>query len=737
MVADHTQHCEQTLMFTDIVGYSRLMGCNESLAVDMLGDYRRILLAHIQAQGGVLVEFVGDAIFARFNSAAAAVAAAIAIQQELLVFNEARDKKLPRLQTRIGLHKGEVMLRGGAVFGDSVNIAARLEPLAVPDGICISHSVYEDIRLSLSSPAKRLGTPSLKNIEQRVRVYFIKPAGIGWRDHLHYFLRGLNENIFAYRYPLVAMLFALIAAGIYFIPRWLVPGYSANYVEIADFQNLMDKKGEADYFSAGITEAVRSQLADLRDVYIVDAKEGIHAPLRLEGSVQRLGDNIRISYRLLRRKGNVQIVGGKLDGTYQDIFILQDRLVGEIARFLADEFSLQNFRPAPLKLTNDVTAYDFYMQGVDYLNASITHASIDEAVKRFSTALVHDSHFPLAMRGLCESYWRKYELVGDWVWLDFAEKHCIEALSLDDQLVDAYMSLAAIYRDTGRHQQAIDYLENGLSIKKDNISVMLVLASVYSDMNDIGNAEKIYVLSIQKDPKNWKAYEHYAYFLTGRGRYDEAIKLYEKIIDFVPDNSFALNNIAINYFYKMDFKRAAAFFEKASNIDPSGYSYANTGNMYYTLGAFDKAAEMYSEALQLEPDNYQYLAYLGDAYKHISGKNKQASECFERVIKYAAVDRQNNPRSARSYYYLARAYTYFGNLAKANELMDIADGLEPNSTEANYTHLRIALTELDDERIKMYATKLLDAEYSYELLLADPDLSLLKEEKFRDIFFNH
>ncbi|HSC66356.1 MAG TPA: adenylate/guanylate cyclase domain-containing protein, partial [Cellvibrio sp.] len=277
MVAEHNQHCEQTLMFTDIVGYSRLMGRNEAMAVEMLGDYRKILLSHIEQQGGHLVEFVGDAIFARFNSATSASAAAIAIQQHLQAFNEARDKKLPPLQTRIGLHKGEVMLRDGAVFGDSVNIAARLEPLAVPDGICISQTVYDEIRLTLSSPAKRLGMQTLKNIEQKIRVYLIKPSGIGWRDHLFYFLRGFNKKIVAYRYPLTACLLTFIVAGFYFIPRWLVPGYAANYVEIADFQNLMNEKGDADYFSAGITEAVRSQLADMRDVYIVDAKEGIHA----------------------------------------------------------------------------------------------------------------------------------------------------------------------------------------------------------------------------------------------------------------------------------------------------------------------------------------------------------------------------------------------------------------------------------------------------------------------------
>ena len=132
MAAADSRHCEQTLMFTDIVGYSRLMGRNEAMAIELLGEYRKILLAHIEAQDGRLVECIGDAIFARFDTAAKATAAAIAIQQHLQTFNELRDKKLPRLQTRIGLHKGEVTLRDQAIFGDTVNIAARLEPLVSP-----------------------------------------------------------------------------------------------------------------------------------------------------------------------------------------------------------------------------------------------------------------------------------------------------------------------------------------------------------------------------------------------------------------------------------------------------------------------------------------------------------------------------------------------------------------------------------------------------------------------------
>lgn len=728
MTTDATQHCEQTLMFTDIVGYSRLMGIDEALAVEMLGEYRRILLADIQLHGGQLVEFVGDAIFARFNTASHAVAAAIAIQQHLLAFNEDRDKKLPRLQTRIGLHKGEVMLRDNAVFGDSVNIAARLEPLAVADGICISQTVYDEVRFFLSSPAKRLGTQTLKNIQQKVRVYLIKPAGIGWRDHLHYFIRGINRKISAYRYPLTACLLVLIAAGFYFIPRWLVPGYAANYVEIANFKNLMNEKGDADYFSAGITAAVRSQLADMRDVYIIDEKEGVHAPIRLEGSVQKLGDNLRISYRLFRSKDNVQIAGGKLDGTYQDIFILQDRLVGEIARYLADEFDLQNFRPAPLRLTNNITAYDFYMRGMEFLDKPTSHDNVDEAITYFNTALVHDAKFASANVGLCKAYWKKYSLNSDVRWLNDAEKQCLLALSHDANNPEAYASIGSIYRDTGRYELAIDYLQKGLALDNNSLHISIILSKVYRSLKKNDLAEKILLETIKYFPRNWRAYDSYGLFLTNSGRYEEAIKMYEKALEFDSNNLSAINNMGVNYFYQSKFSDAAIYFEKTAKLQPHSKAFSNSGSVYYYANNFEKAVSMYKEALRLEPENYRWASNIADAYKFIKGEKALVDTYFEKSIELSQLAIKTNPNIDRSYHYLAISLAYFGKVSDAKLALKSAEKLNPNNESLLYAKLRVAVFLQNNAEIQQYYQDLINSGYSVKLLEADPDFRALRPD---------
>lgn len=734
MDSEPSQHREFTLMFTDIVGYSRLMGRDEALTIEMLGDYRKILLAHIEENGGVFIEFAGDAIFSRFDTALAAVNAAVAIQKHLQLFNQGRDDDLPPLRTRIGLHKGAVLLRENAVLGDDVNIAARLEPLAVADGICISKAVYDDVKTVLREPIKPLGVQSLKNIEQKIRAYLIKPTGLGWRDHLHYFLLGCAKKISAYRYPISAAFLALIIAGFYFIPRWLVPGYAANYVEIANFQNLMNADGKSDYFSSGITEAVRSQLADMRDVYIVDADKGIHAPIRLEGSVQKIGDNLRIVYRIFRRKDNVQIAGGKLDGAYQDIFILQDRLVGDIARNLATEFKLQNFRPAPLKLTNDITAYDYYLQGMDYLSKPSSQENFDAAIQRFNVALVHDNQFMLANSGLCEAYRLKYEVTKSDGWIEKAEYHCLKALTQDETSPKAYAAIGAFYRDTGKYAEAIKYLTQSKERDPENVSTVISLARTYDLMQDKNTAELNYIYAIKAAPKNWETYQGYAYFLTRNGRQEEAIKNYQKVLEITPENVVAFYNMGGTYLYLGDFKKAAAALDRATRIEPSVNSFLNTGSMYYFSGDFEKAVAMYQQALHLQPTNLLALINIADAYNFLIGKKFKADEYFHKVLSQSITDTTSNSGSITGYHGMALAKARFGEISEAKEMLHIAYTLDPQNSVSQYIELRIAVLEGNPTAIRDAVQKLIAGGYSEKLILADPYFSILKDKQFNDIF---
>ncbi len=522
-------------------------------------------------------------------------------------------------------------------------------------------------------------------------------------------------------------------AGFYFIPRWLVPGYTANYVEIANFQNLMNADGKSDYFSSGITEAVRSQLADMRDVYLVEADKGIHAPIRLEGSVQKIGDNLRIVYRIFRREGNVQIAGGKLDGAYQDIFILQDRLVGEIAKNLADEFKLQNFRPAPLKLTGDVMSYDYYLRGLDVLGKPSSQANFDEAIQLFSQALVHDENFMLANSGLCDAYRLKYLLTKSASWIEKAETHCHKALTQDESSADVYVSMGALYRDTGRYEESIKFLQKAIKIDPNNISAIIALASVYDLTQENLKAETLYQSAIKKASKNCKVYLEYGYFLIRNGRHEEAIENYHKVLNLTPENSVVLNNIGTAYLYMGEFKKAAQSLEKATSIEPEGNVFLNAGTMHYFSGDFESAINMYQQALKIHPNNVEFLSNIADAYYFLPGKRAIASEYFRMVQIQVENELKSNPGGISGYQFMAMANAHFGELIQAKKMMGMADELDEKNTVSYYVHLRISVIEKDDKATCNYLHKLHEGGYSEKLILADPYFASIKEKRFQDI----
>ncbi|TQV86073.1 tetratricopeptide repeat protein [Exilibacterium tricleocarpae] len=715
-----------TLMFTDIVGYSRLMGQNEAQTIGLLGEYRRILLAQIERQQGIVIEYVGDAVFARFDTPAAAVQAGIDIQKDLAAFNRRADAGLPRLQSRIGIHMGAVTLKDGALFGDDVNIAARLEPIAVADGLCISASVYRAVSAALTEPVLSLGAQSLKNIDGKIHAYLVRPAGITLATHLHYLLRTLRQRAAAYRYPLAAAVLALVAVGVYFTPRMLVPGYNANYVEIADFRNLMAEEGGADYFSAGVTEALRSQLADIRSVYILAAGKGVRGPIRLEGSVQKIGDRLRIAYQLFRRKGNVQIAGGKLDGAYKDIFILQDRVVAEIAGYLAEEFKLEALRPAARHLTADVTAYDYYLQGLAYLREPESHENFDAAIKQLSTALVHDANFALANTGLCRAYWGKYLLTRTIDWAGKAEEYCQLALRQDNTLSEVYESLGVIYRDTGREEEAVGILEQAIKIDSANPDAVIALAQVYRVQNRPELAEALLQRVVAEHPDYWVAYRNLASFYMYVGRLREAVDTYRKVLQITPENTVAYSNLGVAYFYLGEYESAADALDHSVALSPSSWGYSNTGTMYYFAGDYEKAAAMFREAIRLAPEDFRLYLNMGDTLRQMPRYESEARRYYAKTIDLAQSGLAVNAKDAELHQHLAISYLFMDQREKAEEFLNNALALSPKDVDILYTRVKFwsTLNHLD-KALEAFA-ELMGAGYSQSLVEADPDLEELR-----------
>ena len=392
-----------TFMFTDMVGYSALTQKNESLAVDLLVAHQGILRNIFAKHAGRELDAVGDGFLTEFASAVDATRCAIEIQQTLVARNAATTPDR-RIEVRIGLHLGDVVVRDGRAHGDGVNIAARIEPLAPPGGICLSEDVARQIRNKIAYPLRKLGKGDLKNIQTPVNIYTVIMPGAYRRsafwERMAFGLRQRSTRRIVSG-TLVFVALALLG-GVYLwqAPRSVaLPVPDKPSIAVLPFANLSGVAAE-DYFVDGLVEDLITQLSHFRELFViarnstfqykgkaVDVRQvgrdmGVHYVL--EGSVQRTGDQIRINAQLIDASTGGHLWSGKYDERLQDVFAVQDRLTSEIASTLGASIRDVERGHALAKAPERLTAYDLLLRA-GQMWAEISpaeHLKVRELVER-------------------------------------------------------------------------------------------------------------------------------------------------------------------------------------------------------------------------------------------------------------------------------------------------------------------------------------------------------------------
>jgi adenylate cyclase len=397
----------------DVAEYSRLMGLNEVGTLRTLQAYRAILDRLIAAYRGRIFNTAGDSVVADFASAVDAVECAVAVQEAIAKENEDRPAD-ERMQFRIGVHLGDVIVEDGNLFGDGVNIAARLQTLADPGGICMSGVVRDQIGTRLPVGLTALGEQQVKNIAEPVRVFRVggeaAPSSFAPR-------RALIRNGI-----LVAAALLLIAAGV--AAWWLWPGrHSEPYARQAEsaaatavqpdsaprlsivvlpFANLSTDP-QQEYFADSITEDLTTDIARIQGSVViarntsftykgkpVDVKQiGRELGVRyvLQGSVQRAGNQVRVNAQLVDAETGAHLWAERFDRDAGDLFALQNEITARIARALQSQLAIAEAARPP---TARPDALDYILRGRAVLTRPISKENSNEAVALFETALELD-----------------------------------------------------------------------------------------------------------------------------------------------------------------------------------------------------------------------------------------------------------------------------------------------------------------------------------------------------------
>jgi adenylate cyclase len=582
-----------TILSADVVGYSRLMEDNEEATIQTLNTYRNSMSTLIEQHSGRVVDMTGDNLMAEFSSVVDAVKCAVETQKEL----SERNADLPenrRMLFRIGVNLGDIVEEDNRIYGDGVNIAARLEALAEAGGICISGTAYDQLKNKLELGYEFLGEHSVKNIAAPVRVYkvLMEPEAVG---------KIIGEKRKTRRWVAVAAAVIILIglAGWYLyieqsnriepasVEKMAYPLPDKPSIAVLPFDNLSGDP-EQEYLSDGITEQIITSLSKVPYIFVIArnstfAYKGKSAKIQqiaeelavryvLEGSVQRSDDRVRITVQLIDATAGHHLWAENYDRKLTDIFALQDEIAMNIMAELQVELGEAEWgRFSSIKTTN-LKAYEKFLKGNEHLYRRTTADTL-EARRLAQEAIALDPEYGGAYTILAHTHL-------DDVWFN-RTKDRDKSIKTAEQLTLKAIELSG--QDTVTHR---------------------LLGMVFLSRNQYDKALIEAQKAVELSPNSAVDNFFMGFVLRFVGRYDEAILYLEKAIRLNPVTPIMyLNNLAFAYAFSGQYEKAIPLWNKAIKRNPDYlFAYGGLTYAYQMSGNETKALEAAGEVLRIKPN---------------------------------------------------------------------------------------------------------------------------------------
>jgi adenylate cyclase len=528
------------IVAADVAGYSRLMGLDEVGTARTLREHRAVSDALVAKHGGRIVKTTGDGVLLEFPSVVDAVECAVAVQAVMAERNDCVPQDR-RMLFRIGINLGDILIEGDDILGDGVNVAARLEGIAEPGGICISSFAFEQVRGKVAVEFADLGEQTLKNMARPVRAYAVINNG-----------RGPNTQSSGVTMP--------SPVGNVSLPLPDKPS-----IAVLPFQN-MSGDPEQEYFADGMVEDIITALSRFKLLFViarnssftykgkaVDIKQvGRELGVRyvLEGSVRKAGSKVRITGQLIDAATGAHLWADRFDGGLEDIFDLQDQITANVVGAIAPRIQQAEVERSKHKPTESLDAYDYYLRGVA-LYAKPAKETTDEALRLFSKAIELDPDFASAYAAAA----RCYSIRKGFGWMVDPPQETADAnrlartavkLGADDAFVLGASGFAIAYV-VGDVEGGAAYIDRALSLNPNMAPVCGVAGWVSISLGkpDIGIGQVARAMRLSPlDPSlvHWQLWTATGHFFAGRD--DEAISWAKAGLREQPDNPQALGILA-------------------------------------------------------------------------------------------------------------------------------------------------------------------------------------------------
>ncbi len=510
------------IMLADVAGYSRLMGENEAATLERLKQRRREIFApQVSEHQGRIIKLMGDGALVEFASAINAVTCAVAVQKRMAEANAERSSG-PPIELRIGINLGDVIVEGSDIYGDGVNIAARIQTLAPSGGICISGKVFDEVNRKLDCRFEDLGVHELKNIPEPVRVIrvdFGKRPAAGTAE------RG---------------------------PRPAAPGAKPSII-VLPFLNMSGDPAQ-DFFADGLTEDILTALSRFRDLFVISrttsfkfkgadmsaqqvAKE-MKVQYVVEGSVRKAGDQVRITVQLIEAETDSHVWAERYDRKLEDIFAVQDEITSAIVATLPGRIEDASHRRASQKPTESMVAYECVLAGKT-LHHRATRESNEKALEFLDRAIALDPSYAQAHA------WKGCTLGQSWVYNWCADRDATFAnvgeeltiaLSLDDKDSDVHRILSALHLARDEFDKARYHQERAINLNPNDDLIVVQQGELLTWLGRPDEGTEWILRAMRLNPYHPERFWHHlgrAHFAAKR--YDEAIDAFRRIAS--PDHT--------------------------------------------------------------------------------------------------------------------------------------------------------------------------------------------------------
>lgn len=514
------------IVSADVKGYSKLMGDDDESTVDTITAYRKIIARLVQKHDGRVVDSPGDNILAEFASAQNAVISAIEVQRKL----EKENANLPhhrRMAFRIGINLGDILHKEDRIYGDGVNVAARIESLAEPGGICISRGVYDQVKNKVRQGFEYRGEHVVKNIPDPVRIYRILLA----HEYEGKLIEEPAKRLTTKRKPYAAVIAIIIICSAALL--WMFYP-KAPEIEPASVENmafplpdkpsiavlpLVNVSGDSnqDYFTDAITRNITTDLSRFSNLFVISSHSAfvykmsqktineigreLGVRFLLEGSLQRIDNRLRVNVELIDARTGNHIWAQKYEGETADIFATQDAITQAVVSSLGETIWRKDAKSLSRKPISNFSAFDFVLKGDELLDKLESPQKNQEAREFYEKAIRLDPELMRAHLGMGWSYFH------DWLtgWaeesasvLAKAEVSANKAAALDDNDAEIQRLLGRIAMAKGHHDEGLAHMERALELNPNNgdliatYSIFLIYLGRHKESLDwIGKAMRL------------------------------------------------------------------------------------------------------------------------------------------------------------------------------------------------------------------------------------------------------